>query len=418
MSTTPIVPGQREDDVPDGAFRVAQAAPVPAVTVFRYMVFGSGLTEPHDMTGLLHLLFLTAKGDFTMADLLASLRSEGISSANGKGLIGDHAVKDMVRRFIQAGFVRKLPRTRKPGKKGFGPQEYEVYLEPAYNPDWQGSVVDVTVAAEVTKPQVVVPGLTSPVQSDLLASNGKTAGRSTGPDKPRTSRTGPDKPRTSEDKTAGRSTGPDKPRTSVSPPHPPEGGYTLPPTPTGTTGVGSGEEGEDRYATKLVTSPLVAAAADFLQDLPRPWTVGRDSAHKLAPLLADVVVAQGWELDEELVAELTANPGGIQRYASVLPKRIKDLPRRQPRFATQHQATVSQLPIRTTDGPLSPCRLHPDTDAARCAPCNEREAERDAQRRARAATQRQASQPQAAGGDVLSIIERARRNAASGPANS
>ncbi|MBC3844727.1 hypothetical protein GXW82_44545 [Streptacidiphilus sp. 4-A2] len=108
------------------------------------MAFGAGLTGPFDMTGLVHLMFLLDGGrDASMAMLLESLRREGVPGTNGRGLIGETTVQAMMRRFIKAGFIRKVPRKRLTGAKpGFGPQEYAFYREPAYNPDWSENDVD------------------------------------------------------------------------------------------------------------------------------------------------------------------------------------------------------------------------------------------------------------------------------------
>ncbi|MEV3846885.1 hypothetical protein AB0J30_08845 [Streptomyces microflavus] len=70
------------------------------------------------------------------------------------------------------------------------------------------------------------------------------------------------------------------------------------------------------------------AAAAFLRDLPDPWTAGKISARELAPLLVEVMDDTGWQLDDDLVAQLTRNPGGIRDHLAVLGKRIGDLPKR------------------------------------------------------------------------------------------
>lgn len=116
------------------------------------------------------------------------------------------------------------------------------------------------------------------------------------------------------------------------PPHPPEEVETSSPYPltntSGHTAPSAREEGEGQHAADRTTDEAVAAAEHFLQELPRPWTAGRVTAKKLAPLLAMVAVDQGWELDDELVAELTKNPEGVKRFPATLKARIEDLPRR------------------------------------------------------------------------------------------
>lgn len=116
------------------------------------------------------------------------------------------------------------------------------------------------------------------------------------------------------------------------PPHPPEEVETSSPYPlTNTSGItapSAREEGEGTSASNTSTDEAVAAAEHFLQELPRPWTAGRVTAKKLAPLLAVTAADQGWELDAALVAELTQNPDGVKRFPATLKSRIEDLPRR------------------------------------------------------------------------------------------
>lgn len=347
---TTTLPGPREgDDLADGVIRAARGVPVPAVTVFPHMIFGSGLTGPFDMTGLLHLLFLVAGGgEVSMATLLESLRREGIPGANGIGLIGEYGVKSMMRRFIAAGFIRKLPRKRNTGvdenrkpRKGFGPQEYTLYIEPVYNPDWTGNVVDDQDQA----PQLAAA------------------------------------PDVSQGPAAPAPVGPLQEQLPV-------------------------EDADAPAAEEL------AAAVDLLENLPNPWTVGQATARKLAPALARQVRRLDLDYDQALVDQLTANPGGVQSYAKVLPKRIADLRRLRTRFtAAQPQAPAG--PRRPSEGPLSPCPKHPGVDATECEPCvaaavAEREAELAAEQARREQRQRPAveSSPEPVR-DPLAIIARA-----------
>lgn len=102
---------------------------------------------------------------------------------------------------------------------------------------------------------------------------------------------------------------------------------TFPPsaTPRGVDSAGkAGSEKED---------PALAAAVDFLMNLPEPWPLGRVSAKGMAPLLLEAITEQGWRLDADLVAKLTENAAGVHRPMSVLRIRISDLPK-APRRAT------------------------------------------------------------------------------------
>ncbi|MFI1104948.1 hypothetical protein [Streptomyces melanogenes] len=71
----------------------------------------------------------------------------------------------------------------------------------------------------------------------------------------------------------------------------------------------------------------VAAAEEFLAELPGRWACGRRTAAALASLLAESVERQGWTLGEELVDELTRRVPGRRDTAAVLRDRIEDLPR-------------------------------------------------------------------------------------------
>ncbi|MGW1135691.1 hypothetical protein ACWD4M_29615, partial [Streptomyces griseoluteus] len=55
-------------------------------------------------------------------------------------------------------------------------------------------------------------------------------------------------------------------------------------------------------------------AADFLESLPTPWTVGPRTAQAMAAELLDMTRRQGWDLDDELTAKLTEKPEGIRNH--------------------------------------------------------------------------------------------------------
>jgi hypothetical protein len=98
-------------------------------------------------------------------------------------------------------------------------------------------------------------------------------------------------------------------------------------------------------------SPEETAAAErFLQTLPAPWNVGRQTAKRQAPKLLDAARAQGWQLDQELVVELTKNPVGVKNFAAVLKTRIADLPLRSV-VATPQPSRRSAAPAPAADLP-------------------------------------------------------------------
>ncbi|MDQ0847710.1 hypothetical protein [Streptomyces sp. V1I6] len=119
------------------------------------------------------------------------------------------------------------------------------------------------------------------------------------------------------------------------PPHPPEEVETSSPYPlagtAGYTAPSAREEAEGCSTAEAAAAEAVAAADRFLQELPSPWTAGRVTARKLAPLLATTAADQGWELDDALVSQLTRNPEGVKRFPATLRVRIEDLPRRMGR---------------------------------------------------------------------------------------
>lgn len=152
---------------------------------------------------------------------------------------------------------------------------------------------------------------------------------------------------------------------------------TFPPsaTPRGTESTGkAGSEKDD---------PALAAAVDFLMNLPAPWPVGRVSAKAMAPLLIEAITEQGWRLDADLVAKLTENAAGVHRPMSVLRIRIGDLPKAPKPAAAKsgpslppwcgqcgdgNPAAEFNAKFRTAPGSSKPCPdCHPANRAADAA---------------------------------------------------
>lgn len=138
----------------------------------------------------------------------------------------------------------------------------------------------------------------------------------------------------------------------ASPPHPPEGGggsSPLPPTGPDRTLPPQREE-EVSYSEERL-----AEARRFLERLPRPWTVGRQAAGRLAPQLLAAADERGWRLDEELAAELTQNPGGMVNPVATLEKaRIPNLVPYGMVHGGQSRRAGSPPAQRTEGGGLSP----------------------------------------------------------------
>lgn len=112
---------------------------------------------------------------------------------------------------------------------------------------------------------------------------------------------------------------------------------SVPPSPSAAVERAPEEEGGGGGSIDLQQQDKQhAEAVEFLRDLPGQWAAGRQTAERLAPLLLAAVRDGGWQLDAELAAKLTENPGGIRSYRAVLPVRIEELPRR-----TRPQAPAS-----------------------------------------------------------------------------
>ena len=144
--------------------------PLPPVSVHEHMVFGAGMTDALDYLVLLHCMFLAASNrPFTVNDVIASLRQEGIKSSNGSGLVGRDAVRASFRGLIEAGFIRRIQSNEK-GK--FGKAEYELFQHPSYNP-----ARTAPHASEAAKPQVtpqtampspVIPATATPATATAI----------------------------------------------------------------------------------------------------------------------------------------------------------------------------------------------------------------------------------------------------------
>ncbi|MFD8902656.1 hypothetical protein ACFV0J_34485, partial [Streptomyces ardesiacus] len=151
----------------------AAKAPASGVSVPRHMGVGSDLVHALDYVVLLQVMFnLASSLESTPLSVWKQLQERGIRSAkNARELVGRNAVYESFARLLDAGYVRRtqLPHPTKPGRKG--PVVYEVYDNPAWNPDWSPAS---TEDHEEAKPQVAtLPG--TPEASFREA--GKTAGR-------------------------------------------------------------------------------------------------------------------------------------------------------------------------------------------------------------------------------------------------
>ena len=93
-----------------------------------------------------------------------------------------------------------------------------------------------------------------------------------------------------------------------------------------------------------ITPEHIEAAVEWLQEaLHAPFELGEPTARRYAPLLAERIQAQGWELNGELAAKLCANPGGLDRPDLALKRRIQELPRRRRQAASPRPGAPRRL---------------------------------------------------------------------------
>ncbi|MFF9593831.1 hypothetical protein ACF1FX_32385 [Streptomyces sp. NPDC014646] len=310
---------------------VRGAEPAASTTVLRHMVYGSGLTHSLDYVVLLHTLFRLEENEpFTPLDIWDDLQTEGIRSAKHAGeLVGRDAVYQSFNRLITAKFIRRTTQGGVPGR--FGKVQYEVYRQPVYNPDFSDKATPL-------------PGTPEAAESDSKTA-GRTASRNTGTGVSASGVPGSGQNRIPAGRTAYGVPG---------------SGDGVPPTPP----YREEEDSSSRKASSATAvtpgtqTPEVAAAAEYLAELPGRWACGRKTAERLAPLLADAVMTQGWALGDELAQQLTRRFPPRRRVASVLKERIEDLPRYH--SVRQADGAPAQAPVGNLDSGERPGAALPD----------------------------------------------------------
>ncbi|MEU3550684.1 hypothetical protein [Streptomyces longwoodensis] len=140
------------------------------------MGVGSDLVHSLDYVVLLQIMFnLNSRVESTPLSVWKQLQERGIRSAkNARELVGKNAVYESFARLLEAGYLRRtqLPHPTKAGRKG--PVVYEVYDNPAWNPDWAPNKPAQTTDHEQVKPQVAtLPG----TPDATFREAGKTAGQ-------------------------------------------------------------------------------------------------------------------------------------------------------------------------------------------------------------------------------------------------
>ncbi|MET9535574.1 hypothetical protein ABZY02_34330 [Streptomyces sp. NPDC006649] len=294
-------------------------APAGAVTVFRDMVYGGSLVHSLDYVVLLHLLFATAEGrTLTPPQLWAELKDQGIRSAkNTKVLVGRDAVYEAFGRLIEAGYVHRV-QSGAPGK--FGKVSYEVYENPAWNPAREASPdaeepqqgrISALASSQVS-PLPGTPETEAALDGLARVSAGQPASRNAGSGNAGSGVPGSGARRVSAGQSASGVPG---------------SGNAAPPTPPHREEEDSSSRKSSSTTAVTPSASTSAVTAEFLAELPGRWACGRRTAAEFAPLLADAVQTQGWELGRDLVQQLTRRAPARRSITTVLRDRIEDLPR-------------------------------------------------------------------------------------------
>ncbi|MFG2811475.1 hypothetical protein [Streptomyces massasporeus] len=280
----------------------------------RELVRTPGL-QPEDIGVLSELLLRDPRLPSTMEAIRRDMQAQGWK-------MGKDRFNAIAARLTKAGHLARMPvydeTTQRPT------WVTRVYRNPANNEQYVdlGIAASQQISAEVR--------VTRDSQPSGSRETRVSPGQSRNTENPR-SGAGSRKTRDPETRVSpGQSRNTENPRSGVHPPHPPEEVTTSSPYPL-TDSSGSlpsqREEGEGGFAPKDLH-----AAESFLQQLRPPHHMGAASARKYAPLLLRSMTEQGWpsifEVDHLLLArEVTRDPQGFKRASSLVPTRIRDLPR-------------------------------------------------------------------------------------------
>ncbi|WP_330481399.1 hypothetical protein [Streptomyces sp. NBC_00724] len=261
--------------------------------------FGHGW-QPLTLTVLQAIWFLPASAEFNVGQLVNWFDALGWKSANGKPL-GEDAVRRELKLIREAGYVRAY---RVKGENGrMAGMRYEISKRQMPPQEQIGVVTEFEV-----KPQVGPHA--SNERTWMLPGTDKAEIRRSVHVPPMTAHGDP--PNMVDQA---------KPQAT-----PCASNHGAPPTPPY-------REEEDSSSLKSssitpgASATAVAAAAEFLAELPGRWACGRKSAAELAPLLAEAVQEQDWKLSGDLVQQLTRRSQARRGALSVLRERIEDLPR-------------------------------------------------------------------------------------------
>lgn len=309
-----------------GRIRAAKA-PVSGVSVPRHMGVGSDLVHSLDYVTLLQVMFNLASGaNSTPLGVWEQLKERGIrSSKNTRELVGKNAVYESFARLLEAGYVRRrqLPHPTLPGRKG--PVVYEVYDNPAWNPDW--SPTSETEDHTEVKPQVAtLPRTPDPLSGEADKTAGQNASRNAGSVVDASGVPGSVKRRIPAGQNASLVPG----SGIAHPPHPPEEEDSSSPYPLINPAGSLPSQREEEAAD--FTQEETTTAERFLQQM-KQWQAGAATARKCAPRLLRAMRTQGWPaltgLDDEhlalLEAEILKNTRGAHSWTKCLPGWVDDL---------------------------------------------------------------------------------------------
>ncbi|MFE0790398.1 hypothetical protein [Streptomyces mutabilis] len=286
----------------------------PHVTITEETFFGHGW-QPLTIAFAQALWFLPPNQSFDVPFLVSWFDRIGWKGANGKP-IGENVVRRELKLLREAGYVQSH-RLRGEGGKAVGIQ-YVVSQRRTDQPEtgtWIPAPEDYRSSDHM--PPMTTHGQSPHVVIDKKPSSDHMPPLTTCGGSPHVVNGA--KPQVTPHAT-----------NELPPPHPPEEVNTSSPYPL-TDSSGSlpsqREEGEGGFAPKDLH-----AAESFLQKLTPPHHMGAASARKYAPLLLRSMAEQGWpsifEVDHLLLArEVTRDPEGFRRPSSLVPTRIRDLPR-------------------------------------------------------------------------------------------
>lgn len=287
----------------------------PEEVVLRSELVRTPGLQPEDIGVLSELLLRDPRLPSTMEAIRRDMQAQGWK-------MGKDRFNAIAARLTKAGHLARMPvydeTTQRPT------WVTRVYRNPANNEQYVdlGIAASQQVSAEMWETRDPAPSESRKTRV--------SPGQSRNTENPR-SGAGSRKTRDPETRVSpGQSQKAENPQSGVHPPHPPEEVTTSSPYPL-TDSQGSlpsqREEVEGGFAPKDRH-----AAESFLQQLRPPHHMGAASARKYAPLLLRSMAEQGWpsifEVDRLLLArEVTRDPQGFKRPSSLVPTRIRDLPR-------------------------------------------------------------------------------------------